>query len=246
MAGRRVGVAVFERLLPEGTVVVEGPVEEEPAFEALFPEERSLLVGAVVARRREFAAGRRYARRALVALGLPPVAIPAGPGREPRWPPGVTGSITHCQGYCAVGVGWQHAVGSLGIDLEVAEPLTSDVERLVCNPAERRRAAALRPHGPWSTVVFSAKESLYKAWFPLTRRWLDFHQVEVEIDPVRGDLVARLERSAQAVLGAADGHVHGRFRVEGGYVATAVAILGATPEGRGSVRRQSSIRPPYR
>jgi len=218
---------VFERLLPEGTVVAEGPIGEGGGHDALLPEERPLLAGAVAARRREFVAGRRYARQALAALGLTGVAIPSGPGREPRWPPGVTGSITHCRGYCAAAVGWRRTVGSLGIDLELEESLGPDVERLVCSPAERRHAARLRPSGvAWTTVVFSAKESLYKAWFPLTGRWLDFHQAEVEIDPGRGAFVVSLTAPARAALGAG-GRVHGRFLLEGGYVATVAVISGS-------------------
>jgi len=218
---------VFERLLPEGTAAAEGPIGEGEVHDALLPEERPLLAGAVAARRREFAAGRRYARQALAALGLPRIPIPSGPGREPRWPPGVTGSITHCRGYCAAAVGWRHAIGSLGIDLELADPLPPEVERLVCSPAERRRATGLGPVGPWSTVVFSAKESLYKAWFPLTGRWLDFQQAEVEIDPIRGTFATSLAAPARALLGPAGDRMQGRFLLEGPYVATVVVIPAA-------------------
>jgi 4'-phosphopantetheinyl transferase EntD len=218
------GDGVFERLLPAGAVVAEGTVGDEWGDDALFPEERAAVVGAVAARRSEFAAGRRYARRALAILGLPGCPIPVGPGREPRWPPGVTGSITHCAGYCAVAVGWRHVLGSLGIDLERDEPLASEIEELVCRPVERRQAAALRPSGmAWTTIIFSAKESLYKAWFPLTGRWLDFHEVEVEVDPGHGTFAAHLAASARAVL-ELGGPVQGRFLVSSGYVATAVVV----------------------
>ena len=33
-----------------------------------------------------------------------------------------------------------------------------------------------------TTIVFSAKEAIYKATFPLARRWLGFHDVEVDVD----------------------------------------------------------------
>jgi 4'-phosphopantetheinyl transferase EntD len=66
----------------------------------LFAEEASLLgPGSVEKRWREFAAGRSCARKALAASGHAPVAVLQGAGREPVWPQGIVGSITHCSTY---------------------------------------------------------------------------------------------------------------------------------------------------
>jgi 4'-phosphopantetheinyl transferase EntD len=214
---------VIGRLVPDGVVAVEWAGTGEPA-EPLLPDEEALVASAVEKRRREFAAGRTCARRALGVLGLPPTAILPGPNREPLWPAGVAGSITHCTGYCAAAVGWRDAVGSFGIDAEVHAPLPPGVEELVCTPAERHWLRAAPAGVAWGTVVFSAKESLYKAWFPLTGRWLDFADAELAIDPGRGELTACLAAPFQAVLAGAAWPLRGRFAVGDGLVATCVVI----------------------
>jgi 4'-phosphopantetheinyl transferase EntD len=214
---------VIGRLVPDGVVAVEWAGPGGPA-EPLLPDEAPLVARAVEKRRREFTTGRDCARRALRALGLPPVAVPAGPDREPIWPAGVAGSITHCAGYCAAAVGWRDAVGSFGIDAEVHRPLPAGVEELVCTPAERRWLRTAPAGVEWGTVLFSAKESLYKAWFPLTRRWLGFEDAELAIDPDRRELTAWVAPPFQALLGGPAAQLRGRFEVAGGLVATCVVI----------------------
>src|SRR5262249_37853627 len=142
----------------------------------LLPEEATQLGARVVAkRRREFTLGRACARRALDSLGIHGVAVPRGADREPVWPPGITGSITHCAGDCAAVVARQEHVASIGIDAEVHAPLPDGVAEMVCTLAEQRWVRSLPDAGVhWPTLIFSAKESIYKAWFPLARRWLGF------------------------------------------------------------------------
>jgi 4'-phosphopantetheinyl transferase EntD len=92
---------MLERILPPCAAVRSA---REDIDTALFPEEEAMVARAVGKRRREFSTARACARDALVELGEPPQAIPTGPKGEPLWPPGVVGSITHCDGYraCAV------------------------------------------------------------------------------------------------------------------------------------------------
>ena len=87
-------------LLPDTVVTVEARDGDWTA--PLLPEEEPLVARAVDKRRREFAAGRACARRALEQLGLPASPILAGPRREPLWPPGVVGALTHCRGIAAI------------------------------------------------------------------------------------------------------------------------------------------------
>ena len=166
------------------------------AIEAgLFPEEREHIAHAVATRRVEFAAVRRCARRALQELGYPPVPILPGEQREPRWPEGVVGSMTHCAGYCAAAVARSGEVSALGIDAEVHAPLPEGVLDLISLESERALLAELTERVPgavhWDRVLFSAKESVYKAWFPLTRRWLGFEQADIELR-MDGTFEARL------------------------------------------------------
>ena len=108
-------------LLPPAAVVVEA-FSDDPG-DLPFAGEEHLITDAVNGRRREFVTARRCARQALTALGLPATAIPAGPDRQPQWPSGVAGSITHCPGYRAAAVAMGTEVASLGIDAEPHEPL---------------------------------------------------------------------------------------------------------------------------
>jgi 4'-phosphopantetheinyl transferase EntD len=152
---------------------------------ALLPEERGFLARAVPTRILEFTTGRSCARAALAQLGCPPVAIAIGDQREPIWPPGFIGSITHCKGHCAAAVArWDphtaHAIASLGLDAEPALPLPEDVAGMVCSDGERKWIEQHRQDRlPWDRVVFSAKESVFKCIFPITRQFLDFHDVEL-------------------------------------------------------------------
>lgn len=151
----------------------------------LFPEELPMVARSIDRRRREVAAGRACARRALELLGSRAVALPADGDRVPRWPDGVVGSITHTHAFCAAAVAWQRDLRSLGIDAERAiRPPRDDVMRLIATPAEAAWLATLDEpaRGLASAMVFSAKEAVYKCQFPLTREMLDFQDVELADD----------------------------------------------------------------
>lgn len=208
---------MLTRLLPPDVVTAEAG---EPDWTApLRPEEEPAVARAVEHRRREFAAGRACARRALGTLGcgIEGVAIPTGVEREPVWPAGVVGSITHCDGYCAAAVARAGEVRALGIDAELRAPLPAGVVELVCTPAERRHLERLGGDH-WALVVFSAKESIYKAWFPIERRWLDHQDAELSIDPKRGTFRARIRAAPPW------SELEGRFAMDADRVYTAVAL----------------------
>jgi 4'-phosphopantetheinyl transferase EntD len=180
---------VIGSLLPAWVVTVEAGDADWTA--PLLPEEEPLVARAVEKRRREFTAGRACARRALARLGWTDVPVLAGPRREPLWPAGVVGAITHCHGYCAAAVARDTDVRGLGIDAELREPLPAGVAELVCTERERRWAAALAGDH-WGTLVFSAKESVYKAWYPIVERWLDYRDAELTVEAERGRFSARI------------------------------------------------------
>ena len=189
----------------------------------LFPEEREHIAQAVAKRRAEFAAVRRCARRALHDLGFPPVPILPGEQREPLWPAGVVGSMTHCAGYCAAAVAHAGEVSALGIDAEVHAPLPEGVLDLVSLEAEREHLTGLAGQNGevhWDRVLFSAKESVYKAWFPLTHRWLGFEQAEIVLR-TDGGFEATVLLGADHPAGSPHGFA-GRWAVQGGLIATAI------------------------
>ncbi|MEU3947689.1 4'-phosphopantetheinyl transferase superfamily protein [Streptomyces sp. NPDC029526] len=210
-------------LLP-GAVAVAVADASDWAEEPLPEEAATLGERAVPARRREFGAGRACARRALAALGLPAVPVPAGRDRAPVWPPRVVGSISHTGNYCAAATARADRFRSIGIDAEDSMCLDASTRRLVCRPEEEdwwHGPGGGAPH--WPTVFFSAKESVYKAWFPLAGGRLGFHDVRVEPDPRDGTFTARV-LGARGRPGPAPQVLHGRFAVSPGLVRTVVVV----------------------
>lgn len=148
-----------------------------------------MVATATAARRREFLAGRRCAHAALRAIGRDEgLAVGRGVMREPLWPAGVVGSISHAGGLAgAVAARTADAWGlglGLGLDIEVLEPpLDAALERIVMGPGELPRPARAHPLEPYrSKITFSVKECLHKCLFPRTRWALDFHDVAVDVD----------------------------------------------------------------
>jgi enterobactin synthetase component D len=135
-------------------------------------------------RQAEFFFGRVAARAALRALDAPTSTIPIGLGRQPVWPDGVVGSISHTATLAAAIVGARSTYAGLGIDVErVATAQNEDALRSVALDAEE--VAILRTHaGPKPlrelvTLAFSAKESLYKCAFESVGRFFDFRSARV-------------------------------------------------------------------
>ncbi|HZG02671.1 MAG TPA: 4'-phosphopantetheinyl transferase superfamily protein [Streptomyces sp.] len=205
----------------------------DPPGQRLFPEEEALISGAVEKRRQEFRTVRTCAWAALRRLGIDPVPILPGQRGAPRWPDGVVGSMTHCAGYRAAAVARAAEVTAVGVDAEPNEPLPpGGVLGLVALPEERALLAshaADRPGVCWDRLLFSAKESVYKAWFPLTNRWLDFHDAMVRVDPCAGTFTARIllpAGTAPAGAGGQPSGFEGRWLVRDGLIVTAIAVLG--------------------
>ena len=213
---------MIEEILPAGTAWAEE--FGDPPDMRLFPEEEELIGAAVEKRRREFTTGRGCARRALAALGLGPLAIGRGERGAPRWPPGVVGSITHCAGYRAAAAARGRDARALGVDAEPDQPLPALVLGGIALPGERAmlRELAGAPGACWDRLLFSAKESVYKAWFPLTGRWLGFQDAQLTVNPADGTFRARL-----LVAGGPPGGFGGRWLARDGLILTAVSVAGA-------------------
>ncbi|MFC8850472.1 MULTISPECIES: 4'-phosphopantetheinyl transferase [unclassified Micromonospora] len=215
---------MIEQILPPAAVVAESFTD--PAGLTLFPEEERLVANAVDKRRREFTTVRHCARRALGELGIAGVPIVSGARGAPVWPAGVVGSMTHCEGYRAAVLGRATAFATLGVDAEPHAPLPDGVLDAIALPAERARTAALvaaHPRVCWDRLLFSAKESVYKAWFPLTGRWLDFAEADIVVD-TGGTFVAHLLVPGPVLGGAPVTAFRGRFLVDRGLVLTAIGI----------------------
>ncbi len=217
--------AMLSDLLPPSASAVEAFGDETPS--PLFPEEEALVSNAVSKRRHEFATARRCAREALAKLGVPGAPLLSGPHREPLWPAGIVGSITHCQGYRAAVVARRSDLASLGIDAEPRAPLPSGVLTAIALPQEITRLAELSaadPAGCWDRLLFCAKESVYKAWFPLAGRWLGFEDADIMIDPATATFTATLLVPGPDYGGTRLGTFTGRFTIADSLLLTAVSV----------------------
>jgi 4'-phosphopantetheinyl transferase EntD len=193
--------------------------------ESLYPEEEALTTNMVPIRKREFTAGRLCVRKALDRLGIQNFPVLVGENREPLWPPGIIGSVSHCKGFCGAVVARRGSIISIGLDVEPLEPMTTDVLSLVCTPGEKEWL--LSDTGPhrllWPKLVFSAKESAFKCYFPLSQTYLDFQDVEVRINPDNGSFSVSLLIPPPPTL-AGVRVLNGRFSSNDDFVYTGVDI----------------------
>ena len=143
---------------------------------ALMPQEAHAFASSVVEVRRASGAARIVARALLAQLGHPECVLPKAASGAPIWPAGVIGSLAHDSRVAIAAVGRRRDVGALGIDVEPAEFLPSELLELVATPQERERIGDDPYHG---RLLFAAKEAVYKAVYPLDRTFLDHHDVQV-------------------------------------------------------------------
>ena len=110
-------------------------------------------------------------------LNLPEFELPPGEF-GPIWPSDLVGSISHSRELVAATI-LRDAV-SVGIDIERQRRLKVDAVRRVATKEEYSRYSVV-PDFDW-TLLFSAKESVFKAFSPLARRYIGFQEVELLLD----------------------------------------------------------------
>ena len=140
----------------------------------LLDPEPDAVTRAIPKRRAEFAAGRRAARLALEVAALPVVAIPQGAKRAPVWPDGVVGSITHDGDLAVACVAPTSRIKRIGIDLAEARDFPEHLRsQILLTPDEQQQ------NGLEARISFSAKETVFKAFFPEVGSYFGFDAVEV-------------------------------------------------------------------
>jgi enterobactin synthetase component D len=184
------------------------------------------ISSSVPRRQREFCAGRACAAAALAELGhvaSAPIAI--GPDGAPQWPEGYVGSISHDSGLAAAVVAPAHRLAAVGFDL--AQTLTpeqaADVIGLVAPESEVARLAALRMDPLIAlTLLFSAREAVFKCLAPRLRRYFDF--LDVTLDRVQPGLLALRLRIDLAADHRSGRVFDVRYRMQGGIALCAIAL----------------------
>ncbi|MDP9168246.1 MAG: 4'-phosphopantetheinyl transferase [Actinomycetota bacterium] len=208
--------------------VASAELYDDPPGLTPLPEEEPLIARSVAKRRNEFVTARHCARQALGELGLPPVPILKGDKGEPCWPDGVVGSLAHCAGFRGAVVGRTTDVRSVGIDAEPTGELPKGVLEAVSLPEERRQLASLPGALDWDRILFCAKEATYKAWFPLTHRWLGFEDAHITFtvdgSGSTGGFESRILVDPSAESGPPLTALSGRWSVASGLTLTAIVL----------------------
>ena len=201
-----------------------------------FPEqwqpEHSALFGlaptnAIAKRQSEYLAGRFCAREALSHLGFAGVLVGATEHRAPHWPDNTTGSITHSQGFAVALAAPSNVLLSAGIDLEkeLSWERAAKVAKHVHTPSEFEHWQTLTPQEQcfFTTLAFSAKESLYKALHPLVNQSFFFQDAELVSYNQHGHVSLRLRKTLSPAW-TANTLIEGLFNVQDSFVLTAVLI----------------------
>lgn len=232
-----------------GVTDAELHLDDAALLASLYPVEVEQIGSAVERRRIDFAGARACAREAMSRLGVPAGPILRGGRGMPVWPPGLVGTLTHTDGLRAAALASTGRVRSLGLDVEQHAPLVAGVLEAISLPEEAawvRVARAEVADVAWDALLFTAKEATYKAWFPLTHRWLGFGDAQITLVPdggptapgddrddhkrgddevVTGTLRSRILIDGGAVDGGPDvREFRGRWAVRDGYVASAIVL----------------------
>lgn len=205
--------------------VVTEQADPTLAPRACYFEEKMCVKRAQTKRRQEFATGRLCARRALSRLGIRDFPLLVGIDGEPVWPKDVAGSISHAEGYCGVVVARKDKIESLGFDVEATGRLSSDCWRLICTYRELSWIDSLSFDNAQknATVIFSAKECLYKCQHAISKQWLDFKDVMITVNHDAGEFEATFLIDVGTFFKKGTS-VRGKYFFCRGYVFTGISI----------------------
>ncbi|MDF7652081.1 4'-phosphopantetheinyl transferase superfamily protein [Pantoea sp. Acro-805] len=158
------------------------------------------LQSAVIKRKAEHLASRWLAQQMLSTFDMPDFVLRNAPDRSPIWPAGIQASLSHSQ-QMAVVAATRHPL-CIGIDVEqvMAEQTAQETVELLMNKAERKLLETRSlPFALAATLLFSLKESLYKALWPQLHQPMDFLQAElIELNVPQGRATLRLTQDFSA------------------------------------------------
>ncbi len=214
----------FRSLLPpcvmcSSTTVLthDGPLSED---------EKRYISSASPKRQMEFATGRRCAVEALGALGMRVPSLGRRDNRLPEWPAGTIGSITHCDGLVVAAVSQKADTRFLGIDAEPNKPLPPGLLQRIASGHEQTTINAVSSKassvGCLDRTLFSAKECLFKALYPVVDRYFGFEEVEISFDVEAGTFTAVLSKDLRAAVHMTA--LHGRFVTSPEHTVTALHV----------------------
>lgn len=218
--------AELAALFPAGAVAAQ--LHGVAQREYLSKDELSAVSHCSEKRINDFAAGRQCARRALRELGIEGFSLLPAKDRQAVWPAGITGSITHTDGYSAAVVLRQASVRSVGLDSELIGSVHEELWPRICTPSELARLHGCpgdRRAGR-AALTFAAKEAFYKSQFALTGEWIGFEDVVVvlEDEPDGGGMFVVAPQRPLLLQRRRQQQLAGRFRRHGEFVSAGIAL----------------------
>jgi 4'-phosphopantetheinyl transferase EntD len=183
------------------------------------------LQDAVVKRKAEFFAGRFFAAILLHNLGLSSQVAVAS-SRAPVWPRGANGAITHSRRHALCVVTTEDLLVGVDIEHHLSPDRARRLEPSIISPEEHALLPHSLPYHQAITLCFSAKESAYKAIYPLVGRYVDFLQASIQINHHQHTFSIRLSSSilAPGIPGDTAVAIDGHFKLCDDHVLTYISI----------------------
>ncbi len=167
----------IDALAVPGLLIGHRVISEGDELALLYEEMESFSLAAVE-RRRASGAVRRVARELMNSMGVASLPILRSKFGAPIWPAGIIGSMAHDNQIAVAAVGLRRDLDAVGIDIEPSVPLPPDILELVATSREQR---AIVGNQFGAKLLFTIKEAAYKATYPLDHKFLDFHDIEVDL-----------------------------------------------------------------
>jgi enterobactin synthetase component D len=171
--------------------------EHDKVLQELTPSNFNLSSAACTKRKNEFYSGRWCAIQCLIQKNESNFAIQIGEDRAPIWPTGIIGSISHSNRLAAALLDESAYCLAIGLDIQPAssQTLAQDLKKTILHPLEIKRFD-YQFNAKLFDLIFSAKESLFKALYPSCSIFFDHQDAEIfKIDATQSILQIRLLRS---------------------------------------------------
>ncbi|EKK3320056.1 4'-phosphopantetheinyl transferase superfamily protein [Salmonella enterica] len=140
------------------------------------------MQASVSKRRAHYFAGRVAAKSALSNIGIENFTLLNGKHMEPLWPRNIVGSLSHSEKFAACAVNRSFMSSGVGIDVEsfISKKTAREIFELVVNNRESELIySSMYDFTVMMTLIFSAKESLFKALYPHVGYYFDFDAASV-------------------------------------------------------------------
>ncbi len=194
----------------------------------LLPEEEKIVASFDSPKRKaEFIMGRAVSHLALKKFKLESIPILRNINtREPCWPKSVFGSITHSGNLAAAAVGLNSKIAGIGIDLEkLSRKINFEISRHICVDNELKWLKTLDPEQAKLNlrIIFSAKESIFKCFFPISRKHLNFKDAYININEKKSEFTYILSTACSNITDVGFSH-KGHFSVKDDFLLTSTYI----------------------